>query len=153
MQKDADAATARQIDVVGARVGGVDAGFEILGVGSLERRVGFGDQPGVLSAQSIEFALCDGWRGARSEPLAERVVVERLFRPPSFVFNGLRWRRDFSIGELLQAIVAHGGTLRVLTAYLRGVPVERMSWEPVANGSVVRLASQPPRLFTKRELP
>ena len=32
------------------------------------------------------------------------------------------------------AVVAHGGTLRVLTAYLRGIPVERMSWEPLANG-------------------
>ena len=49
------------------------------------------------------------------------------------------------------AVVAHGGTLRVLTAYLRGVPVERMSWEPVANGSVVRLTSQPDRLFTRKE--
>src|SRR6202035_5720025 len=44
-----------------------------------------------------------------------------------------------------------GESLRVLPAYLRGVPVERMSWEPVANGSVVRLASQPPRRFTRRE--
>ncbi len=40
------------------------------------------------------------------------------------------------------AVVAHGGTLRVLTAYLRGVPVERMSWEPLANGSVVRLPAR-----------
>ena len=30
-----------------------------------------------------------------------------------------------------------------LTAYLRGVPVERMSWEPVANGTIVRLPLQP----------
>jgi 2,3-bisphosphoglycerate-dependent phosphoglycerate mutase len=37
------------------------------------------------------------------------------------------------------AVVAHGGTLRVLTAYLRGVPVERMAWEPIGNGCVVRL--------------
>jgi 2,3-bisphosphoglycerate-dependent phosphoglycerate mutase len=37
------------------------------------------------------------------------------------------------------AVVAHGGTLRVLTAYLRGVPVERMSWEPIANATVARL--------------
>ena len=44
-------------------------------------------------------------------------------------------------GEI--AVVAHGGTLRVLTAYLRDVPVERMSWEPVANGTVVRLPLQP----------
>ena len=49
------------------------------------------------------------------------------------------------------AVIAHGGTLRVLTAYLRGVPVERMRWEPVANGTVVRLPSQPPRLFTRKE--
>ena len=52
-------------------------------------------------------------------------------------------------GEI--AVIAHGGTLRVLTAYLRGVPVERMRWEPVANGTVVRLPSQPPRLFTRKE--
>jgi len=37
------------------------------------------------------------------------------------------------------AVVAHGGTLRVLTAYLRGVPVERMAWEPIGNGCIVRL--------------
>ena len=52
-------------------------------------------------------------------------------------------------GEI--AVIAHGGTLRVLTAYLRGVPVERMRWEPVANGTVVRLPSQPDRLFTRKE--
>lgn len=52
-------------------------------------------------------------------------------------------------GEI--AVIAHGGTLRVLTAYLRGVPVERMRWEPVANGTVVRLPSPPPRLFTRKE--
>jgi 2,3-bisphosphoglycerate-dependent phosphoglycerate mutase len=37
------------------------------------------------------------------------------------------------------AVVAHGGTLRVLTAYLRGVPVERMRWEPLANGCVLQV--------------
>jgi 2,3-bisphosphoglycerate-dependent phosphoglycerate mutase len=37
------------------------------------------------------------------------------------------------------AVVAHGGTLRVLTAYLRGVPVERMAWEPIGNGCIIRL--------------
>ena len=36
------------------------------------------------------------------------------------------------------AIVAHGGTLRVLGAYLRGVPVEQMGWEPIANGTISR---------------
>ena len=56
---------------------------------------------------------------------------------------------EVASGEI--AVIAHGGTLRVLTAYLRGVPVERMRWEPVANGTVVRLPSQPSRLFTRKE--
>jgi broad specificity phosphatase PhoE len=38
-------------------------------------------------------------------------------------------------------VVAHGGTLRVLRAYLAGVPVEQMSWEPLANGSVLRIGA------------
>ena len=39
-------------------------------------------------------------------------------------------------GEI--AVVAHGGTLRVLNAYLRGIPVERMRWEPLSNGCIMR---------------
>ena len=39
-------------------------------------------------------------------------------------------------GEIV--VVAHGGTLRVLNAYLRGVPVERMRWEPLGNGCILR---------------
>jgi broad specificity phosphatase PhoE len=38
-------------------------------------------------------------------------------------------------------IVAHGGTLRVLRAYLAGVPVEQMSWDPLANASVLRIGA------------
>jgi 2,3-bisphosphoglycerate-dependent phosphoglycerate mutase len=36
-------------------------------------------------------------------------------------------------------IVAHGGTLRVLNAYARGVPVEEMSWEPLENARILRI--------------
>jgi 2,3-bisphosphoglycerate-dependent phosphoglycerate mutase len=36
-------------------------------------------------------------------------------------------------------IVAHGGTLRVLRAYLNGVPVEDMRWEPLENTAVLRI--------------
>ena len=39
-------------------------------------------------------------------------------------------------GEIV--VVAHGGTLRVLNAYLRGIPVERMRWEPLSNGCILR---------------
>jgi|SRR5215469_5705990 len=34
-------------------------------------------------------------------------------------------------------VVAHGGTVRVLRAYLSGVPVERMDWAPLANATVL----------------
>jgi 2,3-bisphosphoglycerate-dependent phosphoglycerate mutase len=45
-------------------------------------------------------------------------------------------REQEPAGEI--AVVAHGGTLRMLDAYLNGVPVERMSWAPVVNGCVLR---------------
>jgi probable phosphoglycerate mutase len=41
------------------------------------------------------------------------------------------------------AVIAHGGSLRVLCAYLGSVPVERMRWDPVANGRILRLAVRP----------
>ena len=44
-------------------------------------------------------------------------------------------------------VVAHGGTLRVLRAYLSGVPVEQMDWAPLDNGTVLQFpqfGSQPP---------
>lgn len=49
------------------------------------------------------------------------------------------------------AVVAHGGTLRVLRAYLRGIPVDRMSWEPIGNGTIARLPLQPHRHTESRE--
>jgi broad specificity phosphatase PhoE len=36
-------------------------------------------------------------------------------------------------------VVAHGGTLRVLRAYLHGVPVEEMAWEPLENARILRI--------------
>jgi 2,3-bisphosphoglycerate-dependent phosphoglycerate mutase len=43
---------------------------------------------------------------------------------------------DGADGEAI--VVAHGGTLRMLNACRRGVPVERMAWEPLGNGCVLR---------------
>jgi probable phosphoglycerate mutase len=42
-----------------------------------------------------------------------------------------------AIGDVV--IVAHGGTVRVIEAYLRGVPVDEMGWGPVENARVVRI--------------
>ena len=46
------------------------------------------------------------------------------------------------------AIVAHGGTLRMLNAYLRRIPVERMRWEPLANGCILRAPAWRPEYVT-----
>jgi 2,3-bisphosphoglycerate-dependent phosphoglycerate mutase len=36
------------------------------------------------------------------------------------------------------AVVAHGGTLRMLSARLNASPVEEMRWEPLGNGCILR---------------
>ncbi|HEX4091073.1 MAG TPA: histidine phosphatase family protein [Trebonia sp.] len=44
---------------------------------------------------------------------------------------------DDAAGDVV--IVAHGGTVRVLEAYLNGIPADRMGWGPVENATVVRI--------------
>ena len=72
-------------------------------------------------------------------------VIDPDARPPDGEsLRDLYWRAAGFASDLLDAglqvaVVAHGGTLRVLSAYLRGVPVERMAWEPIGNGCIIRL--------------
>ena len=40
---------------------------------------------------------------------------------------------DGQAGDVL--VIAHGGTVRVLDAYLNGVPVDQMAWRPVDNAT------------------
>jgi 2,3-bisphosphoglycerate-dependent phosphoglycerate mutase len=44
---------------------------------------------------------------------------------------------DDDAGDVV--VVAHGGTVRVLEAYLRGISADQMAWGPVQNGTVVRI--------------
>jgi len=53
------------------------------------------------------------------------------------VGHGAYPRATNAAGDLV--IVAHGGTVRVLEAHLRGVPVDEMGWGPVENARVVRI--------------
>ena len=47
-------------------------------------------------------------------------------------------------------VVAHGGTVRVVEAYLHGIPADQMAWGPVGNATVTRIpdfrarAAEPP---------
>jgi probable phosphoglycerate mutase len=50
----------------------------------------------------------------------------------------LRQARDALPGDVLA--IAHGGTLRVLDAYLHGIPVDQMTWPPVSNATTLRIA-------------
>lgn len=36
-------------------------------------------------------------------------------------------------------VIAHGGTVRVLEAYIDNVPVDQMTWRPVDNATIVRI--------------
>jgi broad specificity phosphatase PhoE len=36
-------------------------------------------------------------------------------------------------------VIAHGGTVRVLAAYLHGIPPDQMSWGPVENATVLHI--------------
>jgi probable phosphoglycerate mutase len=40
-------------------------------------------------------------------------------------------------GDVL--VIAHGGSVRVLEAYARGIPVDQMSWRAVENATIVRI--------------
>jgi 2,3-bisphosphoglycerate-dependent phosphoglycerate mutase len=100
------------------------------------------------------LGILEGTASAAVPPALSGVAGDRVLDPDAWPPDGesLRdlYRRVATFADDLLspgppgevAVVAHGGTVRVLTAYLRGVPVERMRWEPVANGSVVRLPLQ-----------
>jgi broad specificity phosphatase PhoE len=44
---------------------------------------------------------------------------------------------DDVVGDVV--VVAHGGTVRVLEAYLRGIPADQMGWGPVENATATRI--------------
>jgi 2,3-bisphosphoglycerate-dependent phosphoglycerate mutase len=52
---------------------------------------------------------------------------------------------DDAVGDVV--IVAHGGTVRVLTAYLNGISADQMSWGEVDNAATVRIPDFRARLL------
>ena len=78
--------------------------------------------------------------------------IRDFYRRVAGFADDLAARRLPGLGRATQAgdvaVVAHGGTLRVLNAYLRRVPVERMRWEPLANGTILRSTARRPTSVT-----
>ena len=80
---------------------------------------------------------------------ADGLVVEPDTRPPAGESLRDLYQRAASFCDDLAAglgggggdvvVIAHGGPLRVLDAYIHGVPVDQMTWRPVDNATVVRI--------------
>jgi len=98
---------------LGALEGGASAGISAADTGLREGRVTDPDA-----------------RPAAGESLRD------LYRRVAAFTGDLTW--SLLSGDV--AVIAHGGTLRVLRACLGSVPVERMRWDPVANACILRLA-------------
>lgn len=63
--------------------------------------------------------------------------VRDLYRRAAAFCDDLAAAADNAGGDVV--VVAHGGTLRVLQAYLNSVPAEEMSWEPLENTTILRI--------------
>ena len=81
-----------------------------------------------------------------TRPPAGESVRDLYLRAAAFCDDlaaGIRDGRDTlpgltkSEGDVL--VIAHGGTVRVLDAYIHGVPVDQMTWRPVDNATIVRI--------------
>ncbi|HEY6492416.1 MAG TPA: histidine phosphatase family protein [Trebonia sp.] len=81
-----------------------------------------------------------------TRPEAGESVRDLYLRAAAFcddLAEGLRDGRDTlpgltkSEGDVL--VIAHGGTLRVLGAYIEGITVDQMTWPPVDNATIVRI--------------
>jgi 2,3-bisphosphoglycerate-dependent phosphoglycerate mutase len=71
--------------------------------------------------------------------------VRDLYARASEFIDELAGTADDGAGDVL--VVAHGGTVRVLEAYLRGIPADRMDWGPVENATVARIPDFRARLL------
>jgi broad specificity phosphatase PhoE len=81
-----------------------------------------------------------------TRPEAGESVRDLYLRAAAFcddLAEGLRDGRDTlpgltkSEGDVL--VIAHGGTVRVLGAYIEGITVDQMTWPPVDNATIVRI--------------
>jgi broad specificity phosphatase PhoE len=77
-----------------------------------------------------------------ARPYGGESVRDLYSRAAGFCDDLMTDGRPAGDGDVL--IVAHGGTLRVLEAYLHGIGVEQMRWEPVGNATVVRIPQARP---------
>jgi broad specificity phosphatase PhoE len=81
-----------------------------------------------------------------TRPPAGESVRDLYLRAAAFCDDLAAGFRDGALPGLTSAeaagdvlVIAHGGTVRVLDAYLHGIPVDQMTWRPVDNATIVRI--------------
>jgi broad specificity phosphatase PhoE len=74
-----------------------------------------------------------------ARPYGGESVRDLYARAAGFCDDLVTDGRDLAAGDGDVLIVAHGGTVRVLEAYLHGIDVGQMRWEAVGNATVVRI--------------
>jgi probable phosphoglycerate mutase len=81
----------------------------------------------------------DGGRVADADarPIGGESVRNLYRRAAQFIDELAATVDDDDTGDVV--VVAHGGTVRVLEAYLQGIPADQMGWGPVQNATVVRI--------------
>jgi len=72
-----------------------------------------------------------------ARPAGGESVRDLYNRAAEFIDELAAMVDDDDAGDIV--VVAHGGTVRVLEAYLRGIPADQMAWGPVTNATVVRI--------------
>ena len=75
-------------------------------------------------------------RDPDARPYGGESVRDLYQRAAAFYDELARWPNERP-GDVI--LVAHGGTLRVLRAYLSGIPVDGMHWEALENARVLRI--------------
>jgi broad specificity phosphatase PhoE len=87
--------------------------------------------------------------GSSATGLADGRVIDPDVRPPAGESVRDLYQRAAEFCDDLAAglpdgsgdvlVIAHGGTVRVLDAYLNDVTVDQMAWRPVDNATIVRI--------------
>jgi broad specificity phosphatase PhoE len=81
---------------------------------------------------------------------ADGLVIDPEVKPPAGESLRDLYQRTAAFADDLAAapgralagdviVVAHGGSVRMLDAYLHGVPVDQMTWRPVDNATTLRI--------------
>lgn len=117
----------------------LDAGLRERSLGVLEGTPSFSIGPSVTGLRFGRVTDADARpeRGESVRDLYRRAVAFCDDLAAGKLPGGRGRDSDGRAGDVV--VVAHGGTLRVLNAYLHGIGVEEMAWEPLENARVLRL--------------